>query len=169
MWTQHGHGSWVGACGSRGPRGRVWPPGHNRAQGYTLIELMTVVLIVGLLAALAYPSYTHHVRRAHRAEARAALQDAQQYMERYHAVYHRYTTQADEAPVLPRRLRTVPEGAPAETARYQLSVSEAQADTYTLRAVPAPGWDDACGSLTLTHTGVKGRTGAALSVPDCWR
>ncbi|MFO6421101.1 type IV pilin protein [Hylemonella sp. W303a] len=139
------------------------------SRGYTLIELMAVVLIVALMAAIAYPAYTDHVRRAHRAEARAALQDAQQYMERYHAVYNRYTTQTDEAPVLPLRLRTVPEGAPPETARYRLSVSEAQAEGYTLRAEPAPGWDESCGSLTLTHTGVKGRTGTALPVPDCWR
>lgn len=146
------------------------PPGaRRRARGYTLIELMVVVAIVGILAAVAYPAYTLHVRRAHRAEARAALQDAQQYMERYHAVYHRYTTQAEQAPALPLRLRTVPEGATAEAARYRLSVSEAKTDTYTLMAVPAPGWDEACGSLTLTHTGVKGRTGGALPVPDCWR
>lgn len=146
-----------------------WSGPWARAWGYTLIELMVVVLIVGILAAVAYPAYTQHVRRAHRAEARAALQDAQQYMERYYAAYQRYTTQADQPPTLPRRLRTVPEGATVEAARYQLSVSEAQADAYTLTATPAPGWDEACGSLTLTHTGLKGRTGTVLSVPDCWR
>jgi type IV pilus assembly protein PilE len=144
---------------------------HRRARacGYTLIELMVVVAIVGILAAVAYPAYTHHVRRANRAEARAALQDAQQYMERYHAAYQSYTTQADQVPVLPRRLRTVPEGTTVETARYLLSLSEAKADAYTLMAVPAPGWDEACGSLTLTHTGLKGRTGGGWSVEDCWR
>lgn len=140
-----------------------------RARGYTLIELMVVVAIVGILAAVAYPAYTHHVRRAHRAEARAALQDAQQYMERYHAAYQRYTTQSDQAPALPRRLRTVPEGATVEAARYLLSLSEAKVDAYTLMAVPAPGWDEACGSLTLTHTGLKGRTGGVGTVADCWR
>ncbi|QBK06495.1 prepilin-type N-terminal cleavage/methylation domain-containing protein [Hylemonella gracilis] len=161
---------WNRRSGPRGfvrARARALPRAGTR--GYTLIELMVVVIIIGILAAVAYPAYIHHVRRAHRAEARAALQDAQQYMERYQAAYQRYTTQADEPPLLPRRLRTVPEGTAIEAARYLLSVSEAKADSYTLMAVPAPGWDELCGSLTLTHTGVKGRTGAALSVPDCWR
>jgi type IV pilus assembly protein PilE len=145
--------------------------GHAKAreQGYTLIELMAVVLIAGILAAIAYPTYTGHLWRAHRAEARAALQEAQQYMERYHAVHHRYTTSADQPPVLPWRLRTVPEGTTAEAAHYQLSVSEATAYAYTLRATPAPGRDEACGSLTLTHTGLKGRTGSGRPVEDCWR
>lgn len=164
MGNMRRRGAWFSSSGlRRQARAEV------SAGGYTLIELMVVVVIVGILAAVAYPAYTQHLRRAHRAEARAALQDAQQFMERHHAAYLRYTAQADQPPDLPRRLRTVPEGVAVEAARYLLSVSEAKADAYTLMAVPVPGGDEACGSLTLTHTGLKGRTGEAASVTDCWR
>ena len=51
-------------------------------QGFTLIELMIVVAVIGILGAIAYPSYTEYVRRGHRADARAGLLQAQQWMER---------------------------------------------------------------------------------------
>lgn len=50
-------------------------------QGFTLIELMIVVAVIGILGAIAYPSYTEYVRRGHRADARAGLLQAQQWME----------------------------------------------------------------------------------------
>ena len=51
-------------------------------QGFTLIELMIVVAVVAILSSIAYPSYTEYVRRGHRAEARAGLLQAQQWLER---------------------------------------------------------------------------------------
>ena len=54
--------------------------------GFSLIELMTVLLIMGLLLTVAWPSYQGHVRRANRMEAVAALLEAHQFMERYYAV-----------------------------------------------------------------------------------
>ena len=47
-------------------------------QGFTLIELMIVVAIVGILSAIAYPSYAEYIRKGHRADARAGLLQAQQ-------------------------------------------------------------------------------------------
>lgn len=53
-----------------------------RARGFTLIELMIVVAIVAILAAVAYPSYRDSISKSRRAEARAQLMDAVQYMQR---------------------------------------------------------------------------------------
>ena len=68
------------------------PPGRDRAEvtkramrGFTLIDVMVAVVIVGILAAIAYPSYQHAVRKTRRAEARAALMQIMQQEERYYS------------------------------------------------------------------------------------
>ncbi len=135
--------------------------------GFSLIELMTVLLITGLLLTLAWPSYQSHVRRGHRVEAATALMEAQHFMERYYAVQGRYTTPAGSAPALPVRLQTVPAQG---TVRYRLQLEAVEAGKYTLRADPQEALaTDACGSLTLASTGAKGRTGSGLTVQQCWQ
>ena len=57
---------------------------RTTAQGFTLIELMITVAVVGILAAIAYPSYNEHVRKTRRADARAVLLVSAQWMERLH-------------------------------------------------------------------------------------
>ena len=132
--------------------------------GFTLIELMIVLAIVGILAMVAYPSYMESVKRGQRSSARTSLLEAQQFMERFYAANSRYTT--DEAgsvsPTLPARLLAVP----AEAPRYNLSVV-ATLNGYTLTATPTG--TDICGDLTLTHTGVKGRSASEPTVAECWR
>ena len=134
------------------------------APGFTLIELMIVLAIVGILAMVAYPSYMESVKRGQRSSARTSLLEAQQFMERFYAANSRYTT--DEAgsvsPTLPARLLAVP----AEAPRYNLSVV-ATLNAYTLTATPIG--TDICGDLTLTHTGVKGRSASEPTVAECWR
>lgn len=136
-------------------------------RGFSLIELMTVLLITGLLVSVAWPSYQSHVRRSHRAEAAAALLEAQQFMERYYAVQGRYTTASGAAPALPVRLQAVPaQGQP----RYRLRLEGVEVGKFTLRADPQDVLaGDACGSLTLASTGAKGHTGQGLTVAQCWQ
>ncbi len=139
--------------------------GPSAQAGFTLIELMVVLVITGVLMAVAVPSYQAHMRRGYRAEAMAALLELQHFMERHYSVYGRYLTSAEVPPVLPARLQQVPQNAPA---RYVLSAKQTTATSYTLQAEPVGALaGDKCGVLSLTHTGVKG---SALPSPsDCWR
>lgn len=138
---------------------------RRKQVGFTLIEVMIVVAIVAILAAVAYPSYTDSVRRGDRSAARAALLDAQQFMERYYAANSRYSVNSDGTgtPALPARLQAVP----TESPRYDLSISAVSANSYTLTATPRNS--DKCGDLTVTNTGVKGRSVATETVQECWR
>ena len=65
---------------------------HTKHKGFTLIELMIVVAVVGILTAVAYPSYAEYVRRGHRADAKAGLLQAQQWMERAATATGEYPT-----------------------------------------------------------------------------
>lgn len=135
--------------------------------GWSLLELTVVLLIVGVLASLAWPQYHSHLRRGHRATAQAALLEAQHFMERHYAVHGRYTTAVGLAPSLPARLQAVP----AESgARYRLALHAVTPVSYELRAHPLGDMaGDACGSLTLHSSGAKGRTGHGATVAQCWR
>lgn len=143
-------------------------PGRRSAlAGMSLIELMAALAILGVLLGLAWPSYQSQVRRGHRAQAVAALLEAQQFMERWQALQGRYTTDSGAAPALPQRLQKLPaEGA----LRYQLSLASVDAASYVLKAEPQGLMaGDPCGSLTLSSIGVRGRTGSGLSVQQCWQ
>lgn len=142
--------------------------------GFTLIEVMIVVAIIGILAAVALPSYQNYVLRGNRASARAALLQAQQFMERFYVANDSYMTdRAGTGVALPASLQN----APADSPRYTLGVVASASNAYKLTAAPIAGTADAlCGSLTLTNTGIKGQTvdtsGTAASAAldaQCWR
>lgn len=144
-------------------------PSHSQ-QGFTLIELMIVMAIVGILAAIAYPAYTDSVRKSRRADAKAALLEDAGFLERYYSTNFRYTAAAggSTGPTLP--VLQVPRETGA-TATYNLSLQAVSDSSYTLQAVPTGAQTgDRCGTLTLTHLGVRGVSSASSGVTatDCW-
>ena len=132
--------------------------------GFTLIELMIVVAVVGILAAVAYPSYRENVLNSHRADAQRALMEASQFMERFYTQHNRYDqTRAGTAVALPANLQQAP---PSGTLRYNISLQSVSQNAYVLRAVPTGG-DPKCGTLTLSNIGIRGSDNANNSL--CWR
>lgn len=140
----------------------------QRSQGFTLIELMIALLIVGILAAWAIPSYSDYTKRAARAEARAMLMEASQYMQRFYAVNNAFNkTRNGVAVALPDSLKKSPRNG---TVRYNISINRVDATSFVLHAVPTG--TDACGTFVLSDTGQRTLTGHdAKKIPAdaCWR
>ena len=141
----------------------------HRQRGYNLIELMIVVAVIGVIAAIAYPSYTEQVRKSHRAECAGGLTSLGSAMERYFTVNSTYLGAADGGGKPTIFTETCP--VDGGTATYNLTISAATASTYALQAAPTGGQtNDKCGTLTLSNTGLKGISGAeaGLTAQDCW-
>lgn len=123
-------------------------------KGFTLIEILVVVAILGILASIAYPSYSQHVSKTRRTEAKTELLDLASRMERFYA--NRSTYVGADAQFSPGN---------TEHGFYSISIAET-ATSYTLSAAPANAQtDDECGTLTLNSQGIKG---AALATLECW-
>ena len=134
---------------------------NNR--GFTLIEVMIVVAVLGILSMIALPSYQKYVQRGHRANAKTVLLEAAQFMERYRSSNFKYVDGSGNAPALPSGLQVSPAQG---TKRYDVALSAVDATSFTLTATPS-GWADSiCGNLTLTNLGVKGQS--VGDAATCW-
>lgn len=134
----------------------------KKDHGFTLIELMIVVAIVSVLAAIAVPAYSDYVMRGRRADARAGLQQAAMWLERAMTANGVYPTAAQ----FPASLATVPSNAYAITV-----VVNATQTSYTLNAAPQNVQTaDKCGSFTLDNVGVRNVAGntAPWDATQCW-
>lgn len=132
---------------------------HKSHSGFTLIELMIVVAIIGILAAIAYPNYTQYVIRSKRTDAQAIMMENAQFLERYFTTNGKYSLA-----VLPKT-----QSPESGTASYTISTPTLTATTYTIQAQPTGSFSDAqCGTLTIDHTGIRTESGSG-SLGDCWK
>ncbi|MDT8372194.1 MAG: type IV pilin protein [Gammaproteobacteria bacterium] len=120
----------------------------EKQSAFTLIELMVTVAIIGILASIAYPSYQGSVMKSRRADAKGALLNQANRMERHFTETNSYI----DATV------------PGNTDYYTLSIESASATAYTLRATPSgPQVNDSCGNLEIDQTGSK-----LPATSGCW-
>jgi type IV pilus assembly protein PilE len=141
-------------------------------RGFTLIELMVVLLIIAVLATLAYPSYTEHVARSRRSDAKAALQDAAQWMERQFTVSNNYSMTANSTAINSTYLATAPLKANSSSisAYYTLSfASGPTSSSYTLQMVPIGAMStDRCGTFYIDQAASTSVSAGAAASVDCW-
>lgn len=125
-------------------------------QGLSLIELLIVVAVTGILAAIAYPSYSEQLRRAARREVVGLLQDAALRLERHRVRTGQY---AEGDPALP------------SGNRYYSLHAQRDSDTFLLLARRLPHGlmaQDRCGDFQLDHAGVHSNLGSLDSSEQCW-
>lgn len=135
--------------------------------GFTLLELMVVVSVIGVLALVAMPSYQESVRKARRADARLILTDTAQRLERCYGECNSYVSGTCPAPC-----PTLP--VTSTDGNYQITTgggSAIAASAFSLVATPVAGApqaaDATCSSFTLTHLNVRTATGS--NAPVCWK
>jgi type IV pilus assembly protein PilE len=144
-----------------------------RARGFTVTEILTVLIVIAVLAAIAIPMWRTHLVRVRRADARDALTSLQSAQDRHFGRNARYAAAAQLTAPAPDGL-----GLAATTAHGLYAITlETSADgvgyVATARAVARAGQDadDRCTTFTIDHVGQMGATDAsgADRAADCWR
>lgn len=127
--------------------------GTRTSRGFTLIELMIAVSIVGILVAVAVGSYNSATMKSRRGAAQGCMTEGASYMERFYVTNMTYTG------------ATLPACSSDVTPYYTVSLSVLTASTYTVRAVPIASSSqasDSCGTMTITHIGTR------TPATGCW-
>lgn len=129
---------------------------QNRSNGFTLIELMIVVAIIGILATIAVPQYSNYLLRTGRGDATKALGNMIDKQEKY-VLRNNAASYTSNLAILG--------GEDTEFGYYKLSVLSADANGFVLQATAIPGesqdGDTGCEILTISSTGLK-------TPPECW-
>ena len=130
----------------------------RRSAGFSLLELMIVVVVIAILAAIVYPNYRESVLKSRRGQAKADLVEMAQILER------RHTVQNDYQGALPSLADS------SALAHYTFGPAGGFADgsqAFILTAAPSGNQaEDVCGTLSLANTGLK--TPSPTTNPECW-
>jgi type IV pilus assembly protein PilE len=126
-------------------------------RGFTLIEIMIVIAIIGIIATIGYPSFTEYVKKGRRADVVGLLSDQAQILERFYSKNNVYTNVT---------------GLSAGNDYYTITPTITD-QTFLVTAVRKAGAamaTDKCGDFTITNTGVRGMVNAqaGLVTKDCW-
>jgi type IV pilus assembly protein PilE len=127
----------------------------QRQAGFTLIELMITVAIIGIIASIALPSYNSYIARAKRAEARSEILKAEAWLERYYTENNRYSSTAAATTTNPTAFASNFGAVPATSTAYYNITLAVTSTGYTLTATRAGSMaSDACGNYTKTNSGL---------------
>ena len=152
---------------------------RTRQTGFTLVEVVVAMMIIAILAAVAFPAYTSYLAKARRADARTQLLQVAQYMQSFYAANDSFLQDRAGNAVfgqIPAPLLQ----SPADTTKvYSLAIPDATLtdSSFEIRMAPVTGGlmsTDQCGTFTLTSTGVRGVLPGTLpgntTLRDlCWR
>lgn len=158
----------------------------KKTKGFTLIELMIVIVIIGILVTIAYPAYQGYITRTKRSDAKVALLALQQAQEKYRA---NCATYADRISPNTPQTRTCVAGSttagdhdiinPLTSPKgyYTLTIANASATTYRIRAVPTSGGEQAgdtvCGRMfidtSLTPSQIAVKSDGTATTENCWK
>jgi len=131
----------------------------NPTRGFSMIELMIVVVIISILAAIAIPSYRQYVMKGHRSEATRALQDIASRQESYYFSNNEYTD----------NLANLGASSSIAGAYFTVAIPSASSSDYEITATArgTQTQDGGCATFTLHRSGAKESTGTATT-DTCW-
>lgn len=134
----------------------------SKADGFTFIELLIALIIIGILVTIAYPSYLRFIQKSRRAEALATLIQDQIILERCFSQNFSYAAACSAIPTFP---QITPEGF------YSINLSNQTAMTYTMTATPQGNQasDTKCASISVNQANIKTAVDStATAQEECW-
>ena len=144
----------------------------SKQKGVTLLELMVVVVIIGIIASIAYPSYTQFIVKSKRTAGSAVLLQVADRQQQFFMDNKQYATKFSSLGYGSDEIMINDDGtivAAGDSRRtYKIALSGATATSYTVEAIPQlaqASKDTDCGTMTLTSAGAKGQSGSG---DNCW-
>jgi len=152
----------------------TWKSRHKYTQsGFTLIEIMIVIVVVGILVKIAMSAYTSSVQQSRRTDAKTALLDLATREEKFYSVNNQYTASPTAlygaSASFPMSVQSGGTAYYAIQAPTVTAATASTAATFTAQANRITGTTqatDACGDFTITNTGVTGNVNSTAT--NCW-